>query len=97
MNHEIISLLSTLGLRDEIVQINKMMKLIKFAEAKKNANLSKYTIYLYRQSRKERNTSTIHIAMARAVIVDSKKIILGHKERRLQIKDDYKTNHFIVV
>ena len=43
MNHEIISLLSTLGLRDEIVQINKMMKLIKFVEAKKNANISKYT------------------------------------------------------
>ena len=43
MNHEIISLLSTLGLRDEIVQINEMMKLIKFAEAKKNANISKYT------------------------------------------------------
>ena len=39
---------------------------------------------LYRQSRKERNTSTIHIAMARALLVDSKKIILGRKERRLQ-------------
>ena len=71
MNHEIISLLSTLGLRDEIVQINEM------------------TIYiyiymcLYRQSRKERNTFTIHIAMARAVLVDSKIVILGRKERRL--------------
>ena len=38
----------------------------------------------YRQSRKERNIFTIHIAMARAVLVDSKKMVLGHKERRLQ-------------
>ena len=51
----------------------------------------------YRQSRKERSTSTIHIAMTRAVLVDSKKIILGRKERRLQIKDEYKTNHYVVV
>ena len=51
----------------------------------------------YRQSRKERNTYTIHITMARAVLVDSKKIILGRKERRLQIKDNYKTSRFVVV
>ena len=51
----------------------------------------------YRQSRKERNTYMIHIAMARAVLIDSKKIILGRKERLLQIKDDYKMNHFVVV
>ena len=43
----------------------------------------------YRQSRKERNTSTIHIAMARAVLVDSKKFILDRKERRLQNKSFY--------
>ena len=38
----------------------------------------------YRQSRKERNTYTIHITMAGAVLVDSKKIIVGRKEKRLQ-------------
>ena len=39
MNLELICPLSTLGLQDEIVQINEMMKLIKFTEAKKNANM----------------------------------------------------------
>ena len=38
----------------------------------------------YRQSRNERNTYTIHITMAGAVLVDSKKIIVGRKEKRLQ-------------
>ena len=49
----------------------------------------------YRQSRKERNTSTIHIAMARAVLVDAKKMVLGHKERRLQ--NESFCSHFGVV
>ena len=53
----------------------------------------------YRQSRKERNTSTIHIAMARAVLVDSKKMVLGHKERRLQrrLQNESFCSHFGVV
>ena len=38
----------------------------------------------YHQSRKERNTYTIHITMAGAVLVDLKKIIVGRKEKRLQ-------------
>ena len=38
----------------------------------------------YRESRKERKTYTIHITMAGAVLVDSKKIIVGRKEKRLQ-------------